>query len=77
MPAYVVVEIEVLDEARYEPYKQIAPPLIAAYGRRYSVRGKASETLEGKWRPKRLVILEFSSVERAKAWLSAPEYEGP
>ena len=77
MPAYVVVEVEVLDEAGYEPYKHIAPPLVAAYGGRYMVRGGAAETLEGEWQPGRLVILEFPSVERAKAWWNAPEYEGP
>ena len=77
MSAYVVVEIEVLDEEKYEPYKHLAAPLVAKYGGRYLVRGGASETLEGEWQPKRLVILEFPSVERAKEWWGAPEYEGP
>jgi uncharacterized protein (DUF1330 family) len=30
MPAYVVVDIEVLDPTRYEDYKRVAPPAIAA-----------------------------------------------
>jgi uncharacterized protein (DUF1330 family) len=30
--------------------------------------------LEGDWQAKRLVILEFSSVEQAKNWLNSPEY---
>ena len=47
MPAYVVVEISVNDAERYERYKQLAPPSIAAYGGRYLVRGGKTEALEG------------------------------
>ncbi|HEX8178556.1 MAG TPA: DUF1330 domain-containing protein [Pyrinomonadaceae bacterium] len=75
MSAYVVVQIEVLDQARYETYKQLAPPAIAAYGGRYLVRGGEVETLEGSWSPKRLVVLEFPSVAQAKAWWNSGAYE--
>jgi uncharacterized protein (DUF1330 family) len=74
MPAYVVVEVEVLDAERYETYKMMVPPSLAAYGGRFVVRGGAAETLEGDWRPRRLVIVEFPSVERAKEWWDSPEY---
>jgi uncharacterized protein (DUF1330 family) len=74
MSAYVVVEVEVLDPERYETYKQLAPPSIAQYGGRYVARGGEVATLEGTWSPKRLVILEFPSVEQAKAWWSSAEY---
>jgi uncharacterized protein (DUF1330 family) len=74
MSAYVVVEIEVLDSERYETYKLLAPPSIAQYGGRYAARGGQVETLEGTWSPKRLVILEFPSVEQAKAWWNSAEY---
>ena len=33
--------------------------------------------LEGDWKPKRIVILKFENVERAKAWLNCPEYAEP
>ncbi len=39
MPAYVVFDIAIEDPARYERYKELAPPSIAAYGGRYIVRG--------------------------------------
>ena len=74
MSAYVVVEIEVLDPERYGTYKQLAPHSIAQYGGRYVARGGEVATLEGTWSPKRLVILEFPSVEQAKAWWSSAEY---
>ena len=74
MPAFVIVEVEVRDPDAYERYKQLAPPSIAAYGGRYVVRGGTVETLEGDWHPPRFVVLEFPSVERARAWWSSPEY---
>jgi uncharacterized protein (DUF1330 family) len=74
MPAYVVIDIEVHDAATYERYKQLAPPAIAAYGGRYLARGGETAVLEGNWQPKRLVILQFDSVARAKEWIDSPEY---
>lgn len=76
MPAYVVVEVNVKDPAAYERYKLLAPPSIAQYGGRYIVRGGTTVVLEGDWKPKRLVILEFPSLERAREWWASPEY-GP
>ena len=76
MPAYVVVDIDVTDPATYEKYTQMAPPEIAAFGGRYLARGGACHTLEGTWAPRRLVILEFPTVEKARAWSVSAEY-GP
>ena len=47
---------------------------MAAYGGKYLARAGQTEKLEGDWTPKRLVILQFDSLERAKAWLDSPEY---
>ena len=74
MPAYVVLEVEVQDSQTYDRYKELAPPAIAAYGGRYLVRGGRTETLEGSWKPSRLVVLEFPTVEKARAWWNSREY---
>ena len=74
MPAYIVVEVEVEDPVRYEDYKKMVPPSLAAYGGRFLVRGGQVENLEGDWAPKRLVMVEFPSVDQAKAWWSSAEY---
>ena len=73
MPAYVIVEVEVLDPAAFERYKELAPPSIAAHGGRYLARGGRTDALEGD-PPKRLVILEFPTLERARQWWGSPEY---
>ncbi len=74
MAAYVIVDIEVTDPEGYAEYKSLAPAAVALYGGKYIARGGQTETLEGDWQPKRLVILEFPSIEQAKAWLHSPEY---
>lgn len=74
MPAYVIVDIEVHDSALYERYKQLAPASIAAHGGKYIARGGKVKVLEGKWEPKRCVILEFPSVAAAERWWNSPEY---
>jgi len=47
---------------------------VKLFGGKYLARGGLNETLEGDWRANRLVILEFPTVEQAKAWLNSPEY---
>ena len=74
MPAYVVVEVDVQDPVTYERYKELAPPSIAHYGGRYIARGGTIESVEGGWTPGRLVLLEFPTLDRARAWWSSPEY---
>ncbi len=77
MPAYVIVEIEVTDPEGYAAYREQAPPIVAAFGGKYIVRGGALDVLEGEWQPKRLVILEFPTVDQAKSWWASEEYSEP
>jgi len=74
MTAYAVFDITVHDPVRYEEYKKLAPPAIAAYGGKYLVRGGQLDVLEGDWNPSRIVVLEFPTAEQAKAWIDSPEY---
>lgn len=77
MPAYIIVEIHVTHPVGYEEYKQKAGATVEKYGGKYLVRGGATETLEGDWQPKRIVILEFATMERARDWLNSEEYREP
>jgi uncharacterized protein (DUF1330 family) len=74
MPAFVIVDVEVLDPVRYEAYKTMVPATIAKFGGRFLARGGKVETLEGDWSPQRFVILEFPSVQQAKAWHDSVDY---
>lgn len=77
MAGYVIAEVNVTDPAGFEEYRQLVEATIAAYGGRYLARGGATETVEGDWQPRRLVLLEFDTLERAKEWYYSPEYAGP
>jgi uncharacterized protein (DUF1330 family) len=74
MPAYLLVEIEITDPELFEEYKRLVAPTIVAFGGRYLARGGALESLEGGWDPRRLVIIEFPSMERARQWWESDAY---
>jgi uncharacterized protein (DUF1330 family) len=74
MAAYVIVDIDVKDPEHYKEYVALAPATVELYGGRYLARGGRTEVLEGEWTPKRLVIIQFDSPERARQWLDSPEY---
>ena len=74
MPAFVIANITIVDPVRYEDYRRMVPATLVPFGGRFVVRGGHTEVLEGDWRPSRLVLLEFPSVERARAWWNSPEY---
>ena len=77
MAGYIIVDVQVTDPEAYERYKAAVPATLAAYGGKFLVRGGRAETLEGNWEPKRIVVLEFESMEKAKAWWSSQEYAVP
>ena len=74
MKAFVIVEITIHDKDLYEEYKKLTPASIKAYDGKFAARGGRTETLEGEWKPARVVLLEFPSLKRAKEWWHSPEY---
>jgi uncharacterized protein (DUF1330 family) len=74
MAAYVIGEIEVTDQATYDDYRKQVAATVEKHGGRFIVRGGKVEPLEGGWSPKRLVVLEFPSMQKALAWYRSGEY---
>jgi len=74
MAAYLIGDIEVTDAAVYEDYRRQVAATVQKYGGRFVVRGGSVQPLEGGWSPKRLVLLEFPSMEQAQKWYRSPEY---
>jgi uncharacterized protein (DUF1330 family) len=74
VPAFVIANVTIVDPVRYEDYKRMVPATLVPFGGRFVARGGETQVLEGDWRPSRLVLLEFPSVERARAWWDSPEY---
>jgi uncharacterized protein (DUF1330 family) len=74
MPAYIIARVEVTDWERYQEYIKATPGVIARYGGKFIVRGGGIVTLEGEPEKRRLVIIEFPSLQRAQEFFHSPEY---
>ena len=77
MAAYVIVEIEIVDPVGFDEYRKRVVPIVEKWGGRYIAVSDRVETLEGDWKPKRIVVIEFPSTEQAKEWFGCEEYREP
>lgn len=59
MAVYLISSIDVLDEDRYEEYREAGQALMDAHGGRYLVSGGETTVLRGDWTARRLTIVEF------------------
>ena len=75
MPAYLIYDAVVTDPQKYEHYKTLSPGAIAAYDGKFVVRGGKHESVEGDWKPNRMVMIEFPTYERAQEFWNSPEYK--
>jgi uncharacterized protein (DUF1330 family) len=75
MSAYVVARINVTDWERYKEYVKATPGVIAKFGGRFIARGGETVTLEGPGETRRVVLIEFPSMENAKAFYASAEYQ--
>ena len=74
MKAYIIVDVNITDPVSYEDYKKLTPGSLIPFDGKFIVRGGQAETLEGDWHTGRVVVVEFPSLEKAKAWWSSDLY---
>ena len=77
MAAYVIADVEVTDQAKFNEYRSQVNSTLGKYGGKYIVRGGATEKVEGNWEPGRMVVIQFESMDQAKRWYKSEEYSGP
>jgi len=77
MSAYIIVDIDITDPAGFAEYRKAVVPLVQKYGGNYLAADDRTETLEGSWSPKRIVMIQFPSVARAQEWFRCEEYREP
>lgn len=76
MSAYILVDTKIKDAAAYEEYKAIARPIAESYGGKYLTRGGAMDIINNDlWTPTRIVLIEFPSMEKARAFIDSEEYK--
>lgn len=71
---YVVIDLTVKDKEKMKQYGQVAKKLIAENGGKFIANSEV-EVLHGTSSFKLKAIVEFPSVESAKAWYNSPEYQ--
>jgi len=74
MTAYAIVDVEIHDIEPYMDYMASVKPLIEQYGGRYLARGGEFEVVEGDYRPSRLVLLEFPTMESIQDFYQCAGY---
>jgi len=75
MKAYLVLDLSVHDFGGFRKYIAEIPAFIARHSGKYLVQGDRPKTIEGDWKPERLVIIEFPARENAEALLGDAEVQ--
>jgi uncharacterized protein (DUF1330 family) len=75
MAAYAIGRLEMRNPSWVQEYGPKTAALVAKYHGKYLVRGGKIDRLEGTGTlPSVMVVLEFPSMEQARAWYNDPEY---
>jgi uncharacterized protein (DUF1330 family) len=77
VPAYIAFLIDIRDQGSFSGYARAAAPTYARYGGGVVLRGPIVDVIEGNVAAEddtRLVVLQFPSLDRARAWWDSPEY---
>ena len=75
MPVYLLIEISVEDHELYAEYTAQVLPLVERYGGNYLIRGGGVFPVSGDWRPERLVLVQFETMDVVQDFLTSPEYQ--
>ena len=63
MTAYAIFDVEIYDLKRYQDFMEKVKPVLEAAGAKYLSRGGAHKIYEGDWVPRRIVLIEFPSID--------------
>lgn len=74
MAAYIIAQVNVTDMEQYKKYTAVTPGIIEKHGGRFLARGGETVALEGEPPAGRVVVLEFPTLEQAKAFYNSEDY---
>jgi uncharacterized protein (DUF1330 family) len=75
MPALFLVEVETTNPELMAEYRTHTPGLVAQAGGSFVIRGGATETVEGDWRPQRIVMIEFPDMAAFRRFYGGADYQ--
>jgi len=77
MTAYFVIDLNIPDPQKLAEYETAANPLLKKHGAKVLTRATADDydVIEGDWRPRRMVIVEYPSLEAIHQFYNDPEFQ--
>lgn len=75
MSAYVIFDVEIRDATKFQEFMNGVKPAIEEAGAKYLARGGAHQVHEGDWSPRRIVLLEFPSMDAWEAFYNGATYQ--
>ena len=75
MTAYVIFDVEISDPIRYQEFMTGVKPALEQAGAEYLARGGEHKVYEGDWEPRRIVLLEFPSVDAWESFYNGSTYQ--
>jgi uncharacterized protein (DUF1330 family) len=75
MAAYVIFDVDIVDPKRYGEFMSSVAPALEIAGARYLARGGPHKVHEGDRAPRRIVLLEFPSVEAWESFYNGATYQ--
>jgi uncharacterized protein (DUF1330 family) len=75
MPVYLILDISITDPDVYGEFGARVPAVVEKYGGRYLARSAEVSTMVGDWRPERIVLIEFESIEPVQDFFASKEYQ--
>ena len=75
MPAYLIARVDIKDRDRYQEYLDIVPAIITKFGGKVIARSEEPVTFEGSDESRRIILIQFSAMEKAREFYFSPEYQ--
>ncbi|MDD4137431.1 MAG: DUF1330 domain-containing protein [Methanoregula sp.] len=75
MPAYFIARVDVKNRDMYRHYVDIVPSIIKKYGGTVIARSEEPLTFEGPKETRKIILIQFSALEKAQEFYHSPEYQ--
>jgi len=75
MPAYVIGQIRIVNQEKWEAYRAQVPATLAPWDGRVLFRGRTARVLTGEYRFTDMVVLQFPDQDAVRGWHDSPAYQ--
>ena len=72
---YVIAQLKITNPENYKEYVEKVNPIVKKFGGEFLVRGGEFQIFDGETKFPRIIVLKFSSYEKALEWYNSEEYK--